>query len=120
MTAWHAPFAPTPAASLIEEIQRLSGLSQAELARRAGIPRSVLNVYLHGHREPGTETFLRIASAGGLSLQLGKRKPPVNSERAGEILVQVLELAEALPFRPRAEIQYPRLADRLAGKAAQA
>src|SRR5260221_595483 len=49
-----------------------------------------------------------------------KREPLVNSERAGEILVQVLELAEALPFRPRAEIQYPRLADRLAGKAAQA
>ncbi len=109
-----APISQAPAASLIEEIRRRSGLSQAELARRAGIPRSVLNVYLHGRREPAAETLLRIASAGGLSLQLGPRKPPVDPERASRILVQVLELAEALPFRPRAEMQYPPLADRLA------
>jgi transcriptional regulator with XRE-family HTH domain len=102
----------------VGEIQRRSGLSQAELARRAGIPRSVFNVYLHGRREPGAETLIRIAAAGGLSLQLGRRKPPVDPERASRILVQVLELAEALPFRPRAEMQYPPLADRLAEKAA--
>ena len=86
------------------------------MARRAGLSRSVLNVYLHGGREPGAETLLRIAAAGGLSLELEKREPPVDSTRAGEILVQVLELAEALPFRPRAEMQYPPLADRLGGE----
>ena len=100
---------------MVDEIRRRSGLSQAELARRAGIPRSVLNVYLHGHREPGAETLLRIAAAGGLNLEFSERKPPVDPERAGRILVQVLELAEALPFRPRAEMQYPPLAERLAG-----
>jgi uncharacterized protein len=110
---------PGPAGSLVEEIHRRSGLSQAELARRAGIPRSVLNVYLHGRREPGAETLLRLASAAGLRLQLGKRKPPVDPERAGRILVQVLELAEALPFRPRSEIQYPPLTERLGRGAAQ-
>lgn len=41
------------------------------------------------------------------------RKPPVNEKRASRILVQVLELAEALPFRPRAEMQFPPLAERL-------
>lgn len=106
------------AASLVGEIQRRSGLSQAELARRAGIPRSVLNVYLRGGREPGVETLLRIASAGGLGVQLGHREPPVDAARASQILVQVLELAEALPFRPRAEIQYPPLRERLSGMAA--
>ena len=30
--------------------------------------------------------------------------------------MQVLELAEALPFRPRAEMQYPPLVDRLGEK----
>jgi len=90
-------------------------LSQAELARRAGLPRSVLNAYLRGHREPGTDALLRIASAAGLELHLEERRPPVDSERAGRILVQVLELAEALPFRPRAEMQFPKLADRLGG-----
>jgi uncharacterized protein len=114
----NADATPGAVASLIEGVQRRSGLSQAELARRAGIPRSVLNVYLRGRREPGSETLLRIAAAGGLGLQLSKRKPPVDPERASRILIQVLELAEALPYRPRAEMQYPPLAGRLAGKAA--
>ncbi len=107
------------AASLIEDIQRRSGLSQAELARRAGIPRSVLNVYLRGRREPGTDTLLKLASAGGLDIRLGTREPPVDPERASRILVQVLELAEALPFRPRAENDYPPLVERLKAEAAE-
>lgn len=106
-------FAKTPAAGLIKEIQERSGLSQAELARRAGLPRSVVNVYLSGKREPGADVLARLASAAGLELGLTPRKPPVNPERAGKILVQVLELAEALPFRARPELDYPKLADRL-------
>lgn len=91
-----------------------SGLSQAELARRAGISRSVLNAYLRGHREPGADALLRIVSAAGGRLEFEERKPPVDPARAGRILTQVLGLAEALPYRPRAEMRYPRLADRLA------
>jgi len=103
-----------PSASLAEQIRARSGLSQAELSRRAGLPRSVVNAYLKGSREPGADTLARLAAAGGFELQLGRRRPPVDAERAGRILVQVLELAEALPFRPRPELDYPRLADRLA------
>jgi transcriptional regulator with XRE-family HTH domain len=109
-----SPRAPTSTISLIGEIQRRSGLSQAELARRAGIPRSVLNAYLRGGREPGTDALLQIAAAAGLSLRVDRRKPPVDPDRASRILTQVLELAEALPFRPRAEMQFPPLAERLA------
>lgn len=109
--------AATASAALVEQIHRASGLSQAELARRAGIQRSVLNAYLHGHREPGTDALLRIAAAAGQKLEPTPRKPPVDPERAGRILVQVLELAEALPFRPRAENEFPPLARRLAGAA---
>jgi transcriptional regulator with XRE-family HTH domain len=89
-------------------------LSQADLARRAGLPRSVVNAYLHGSREPGADALARLASAGGFELGLMRRKPPVDAERAGRILVQVLELAEALPFRPRPQLAYPRLEDRIA------
>jgi uncharacterized protein len=112
--------AAVSAASLLAQVLRDSGLSQAELARRAGLPRSVLNAYLHGTREPGTETLLRIAAAGGMEFQLSGRKPPVDEERASRILVQVLELAEALPFRPRAEMQFPPLIERLGAKGAGA
>lgn len=106
------------ATALVKDILARSGLSQAELARRAGMPRSVLNVYLRGRREPGTDALLRLAAAGGLDIQLQERKPPVDPERAGRILVQVLELAEALPFRPRAENEYPPLVERLEARAA--
>lgn len=97
---------------------RRSGLSQAELARRAGMPRSVLNAYLRGSREPGAEALGKLAGAAGFDLSLVPRRPPVDPERAGEILVQVLDLAEALPYRPRAGMESPPLARRLAGRAA--
>lgn len=106
--------------SLAKQIQKRSGLSQAELARRAGFPRSVVNAYLKGDREPGVDALARLAAAGGFELQLTRRKSPVDAERAGKILVQVLELAEALPFKPRPEVAYPRLADRLSPKEAGA
>jgi transcriptional regulator with XRE-family HTH domain len=105
------------AAALIAGMIEQSGLSQAELARRAGLSRSVLNAYVKGHREPGADALLRIAAASGVKLEMGRRKPPVDPERASKILVQVLGLAEALPFRPRAEIPHPPLKDRLSGAA---
>jgi uncharacterized protein len=105
------------AATLIADVLRSSGLSQAELARRAGVPRSVLNAYLHGSREPGGDALLRIVSAAGMKLEIEKRQPPVDPARASKILDQVLGLAEALPYRPRAEMAYPPLKERLTGSA---
>ena len=95
--------------SLVGEIQRRSGLTQAELARRSGLPRSVINTYLHGHREAGADALLRIAAAGGLELRLAPRTPPVDKLRAGRRLAQVLDLAEALPFRRTRKLRYPKL-----------
>lgn len=102
-----------PGASLTKQIVADSGFSQAELARRSGLPRSVVNAYLKGSREPGAEALARLAAAGGFELRLGRSEPPVDAERAGRLLVQVLELAEALPFRPRAN-RLPSVAQRLA------
>ncbi len=109
---------PGKATPLTEQIRAQSGLTQAELARRAGMPRSVVNAYIKGSREPGADALARLAAAGGLELKLGRREPPVDADRAGRILVQVLELAEVLPFRPKARLDYPPLADRLAARSA--
>ncbi len=106
---------PTPAsaaAELIREIRRASGLRQAELARRAGLPRSVVNAYEHSRRQPGVDALARLAAAAGLELRIGASSAPVDPVRAGRILAQVLDLAEALPGRRRATLEYPPLSRR--------
>jgi uncharacterized protein len=102
---------PSPATpGLIGEIRRRSGLRSAELARRAGLSRSVVSAYEHGRRQPGVDALARLAAAGGLQLRLGPAPPPVNPQRAARILAQVLDLAEALPSRRRGPLEYPSLA----------
>jgi len=86
---------------MVDRILKRSGLSQAELARRAGLPRSVINVYARGRREPSAGALVRLAAAAGFELSLQPRTPPVNAESAASTLEEVLDLAEALPFTPR-------------------
>lgn len=99
----------TVAGELIREIRRESGLRQAELARRAALPRSVVSAYEHGRRQPGVNALARLAAAAGLELRIGPSRIPVNTMRAGRILEQVLDLAEALPARRRGALAYPSL-----------
>jgi uncharacterized protein len=96
------------AGELIRDIRRRSGLRQAELARRAGLPRSVVSAYEHGHRQPGVDALARLAAAGGMELRVGST-PSVDPDRAGRILAQVLDLAESLPARRRGPLRYPSL-----------
>jgi transcriptional regulator with XRE-family HTH domain len=73
------------------------------------LPRSVLNAYIRGKRRPRIDVLQRIAAAAGMELQLARRTSPVDAEEAGRRLVQVLELAEALPFEPRKTLEFPGL-----------
>jgi transcriptional regulator with XRE-family HTH domain len=97
------------ASTLIAEIRRESGLSQAELARRSGIQRSVLSAYEHGRRQPSVTALARIAGAAGLEVHVGPASDHLALEQAGNILAQVLDLAELIPSRPRGELAYPPL-----------
>lgn len=98
------------AGGLIAQIRRSSGLSQAELSRRSGLQSSVLSAYEHGHRQPSVAALARIAAAAGMELQLGVAHDGIAAqEHAGRVLAQVLDLAEALPYRPRDELAYPPL-----------
>jgi transcriptional regulator with XRE-family HTH domain len=98
------------ASTLIGEIRRESGLSQAELARRSGIQSSVLSAYEHGRRQPSVTALARIAGAAGLEINVGSASEDLALEQAGNILAQVLDLAELIPSRPRRELTYPPLA----------
>jgi transcriptional regulator with XRE-family HTH domain len=97
------------AGKLIRQIRHESGLRQIELARRSGIPSSVLSAYEHGHRQPAVAALARIAGAAGLQVRVGPASDQMQLIRAGKILVQVLDLAEQLPYRPRSRLTYPPL-----------
>lgn len=93
------------AGELIREIRKARGISQAELARSAGLTRSVVNAYEHGRRQPGVDALARIAESAGMRLQV--TPTPVDPIRAGRILEQVLDLASELPYRKPGKLEYP-------------
>jgi transcriptional regulator with XRE-family HTH domain len=94
------------AAETLRDARHRAGLTQRELARRVGIPSTVLSAYERGRREPGAEVFLALVRAAGFDMAWVRR---LDDRRQGQRLAQVLELAEALPYRPRA-MPRPRLA----------
>ncbi len=94
---------------MIKQIRNESGLKQVELARRSGIQSSVLSAYEHGSRQPAVAALARIARVAGLDLRVGPSSDQMEMLRAGNILVQVLELAEQIPYQPRRELAYPPL-----------
>ena len=94
----------TTASQLLASIRTATGLSQAELARRASMTRSVVNAYEHGSRQPSVEAMARLAMAGGYELTLAARDVPVDPTRASRTLSQVVDLAELLPYKPSLEL----------------
>lgn len=97
------------AAELIAEIGLRSGLKQAELARRAGLDRSVLSAYAHGRRQPSLAAMARIARGAGFQLGLAPAPGDASLQRSAKVLSMVLDLAGSLPFKGRGELEYPPL-----------
>jgi transcriptional regulator with XRE-family HTH domain len=58
----------TDAAELLERVRVSSGLTQEELARRAGTSRPTLSAYEHGRKSPTVATFARLLSGAGWEL----------------------------------------------------
>lgn len=75
-----------------------AGLTQAQVAERAGVPVTVVSAYECGRREPSYEAASRIIDAMGFSVRFTKKLDPAVQ---GRRLIEVLALAEALPYRPR-------------------
>jgi transcriptional regulator with XRE-family HTH domain len=101
------------AGALIRTARRRGRLSQAALARRAGMPRSVVNAYERATREPSVLALRRLAVAAGADVELAKAGG-VDVDRAARLLEQVLDVAESLPFRRRRTLPYPRFCERIA------
>jgi len=92
----------TIASKLLLEARRATGLTQAELARKARIPRSVLNAYEREARQPGADALAAILRAAGFDLAIA---PLIDEQRNARILADVLDLAERLPWRPRRSLR---------------
>ncbi len=56
--------------ALLRETRVAAGLSQQELARRAGTSRPTLSAYEHGRKSPSAETFARLLAAAGFTLDV--------------------------------------------------
>ena len=59
------------AGAIIRAVRRRNGLTQAELARRAGTSQPVISAYEHGRRDPTVGTLRKLVEAGGERLQVG-------------------------------------------------
>jgi predicted nucleotidyltransferase/DNA-binding XRE family transcriptional regulator len=58
------------AAAVLREARRRSGLSQAELARRANVAQPVISAYETGRREPGLAMLSKLVEASGHRLRV--------------------------------------------------
>ena len=97
-------------ATLIREARERAGLSKRELARRARTSPAAIVLYEQGARDPTVDTLDRILAAAGAraDVRLTKKTGP-DPEQSGRRLVQVLDLADALPRRRAARnLRFPR------------
>jgi len=105
--------------ALIRAVRRRQGLTQADLARRAGTSQPVISAYEHGRRDPSYQTLRKLVEAGGERLQLdalpprSDLPPPADALEHARRLLDVLSLADAIPARRRsAVLTAPRLVSR--------
>jgi transcriptional regulator with XRE-family HTH domain len=104
------------AGAIIRAVRRRRGLTQAELARRAGTSQPVISAYEHGRRDPTLGTLRKLVEAGGERLRMDAVAPgsdlprPANEQEHGRRLLEVLTLADAIPARRRSPaLTAPRL-----------
>lgn len=108
--------AMTPGA-LLAQARRRAGLTQAELAARAGTSQAAISDYERGRRDPSVTTLRRLLKAAGARLELRAARvgpaddelpPPAGDEERAARLVDVLLLSDAVPRSRRPRSRYPR------------
>lgn len=61
---------PSPSAGLLQYARLKAGLSQSELAQRAGVSRTMVSAYEHGRRQATLPTLMRLLKAAGFELRM--------------------------------------------------
>src|SRR5437764_13507382 len=70
MARSYDPSHPSAAAGLLQLARLKGGLTQRELAERAGVPSTMISAYERGKRRPSLETLLRLLRAAGFDLRM--------------------------------------------------
>jgi transcriptional regulator with XRE-family HTH domain len=86
------------AAGLIRLARDKAGLTQSELANRAGISQQAVSAYETGRKEPTVATLQRLIGAAGLEMR-------IHLERVGDHDRSVDRVLESLSSTARAELE---------------
>lgn len=105
------------AATLVRTARIRNGLTQAQVAARAGTSQPVISAYESGVRDPSISTLRRLVAGAGERIQLGlvprsTEDPDAlgSPEAHAAALVDVLLLADAVPVRRAAgPLRFPRI-----------
>lgn len=95
------------AAAVLALARRTAGLSQAELAARAGIQRSAVTMYESGAREPGANIFLRLLAATGAAVESGRPAGRIDCWRNSTVFVSLTSVLDAVPVGPAGPLAFP-------------
>jgi transcriptional regulator with XRE-family HTH domain len=95
--------------TILRRARHRAGLSQRELARRAGTSHATISAYEAGAKVPSVETLARLVRAAGFVLQvdLARRITEPDRTARGRELVEVLELAALFPARHDPDLRAP-------------
>lgn len=104
------------AGRILREARLAADLSQRALARRSGVPASVISAIETSQREPSVTLLERLLEALGKRLVAVESVDPGELARRGDDLRQALRLASLLPHEGRvgAALRFPRLPSRSA------
>ena len=103
------------AATVLRLARRRSALTQEALAGRAGTSQATVSAYESGRKQPSVATLSRLLAAASSRITIEPAERPViqvseqQLAERGRTLVEVLELAEALPTRHEPTLRFPPL-----------
>ncbi|MCP3973950.1 MAG: helix-turn-helix transcriptional regulator [bacterium] len=93
--------APTFAAGLIRSARDLAGLTQSELAARAGVTQQAISAYETGRMDPTLDTLTKLIEAAGLEMRVRLVPRDYHDE-------SLQAFVESLPAAQQAEIEEQR------------
>ena len=97
----------------LRDARHRAGLTQTRLAAMAGTSQAAISAYESSAKQPSVATLSRLLSTMGSRLAVAPdaaklpRQP--DPDRAARRLVEVLDLAAALPTRHAPDLHFPRL-----------